>query len=160
MVFADMPTESRAMLRRTPLKQVSAKRAARAALKQKPLKRSTFKRKKAKNAPNKDEKAYHAKVGELHCQLMHKWSAECRDWTTVSHRPGAGMALKSSHYDVAAICRGHHLVGPNSIEAMGIKAWERKYGEHEIYEEMTRKAINGDVDIRSIALTLSGFSLS
>lgn len=116
------------MLRRTPLKSKT------------PLKRTAMKRKPARDRPKAAEKDYHTKVRDLPCMIGDK---ECSGHTTVSHRPGAGMGLKSSHYSVAALCVAHHLRGPNSIEGMGIKAWVVKYGPHQLYEEKTREAIHG-----------------
>jgi len=103
-------------------------------LRRTPLKRTAMKRRPARNRPNAAEKRYHAVVRQLACVLV---SADCRGVTTVSHRPGAGMGLKSGHLQVAALCEGHHLRGPCSLEQMGSKAWQRRYGPHTALEEQT-----------------------
>ena len=105
-----------------------------------PLKRKTpMKRKRARHAPNAEEKAYHARVRQVQCVVG---NSECGGRTTVSHRPGAGVGLKSPHDQVAALCEKHHLHGPTSIEYMGYKAWRSRYGPHEHYEQLTREAVD------------------
>ena len=114
-------------------------------LRRTPLKRSgPIKRKKPRRAPTKVDKelfaAIHAVNNGYWCVVGDSgWSHECKGNTTVSHRPGAGMSLRSAHNRVAAICTAHHLHGPNSIGDMGGNDWQEKYGQHEKYEQLTKK---------------------
>lgn len=73
-------------------------------------------------------KLHMALVATLPCSLYVNWGNECEGRTTVAHKDGAGMALKSSDFETMALCEAHHLFGRHSIAQMGIKAWERKYG--------------------------------
>lgn len=77
---------------------------------------------------SKEGRQHMALVATLPCSLYVNYHNECRGRTTVAHKDGAGMALKSSDFETLALCEGHHLWGPHSITEMGVKAWERKYG--------------------------------
>jgi hypothetical protein len=132
------------MLRRTPLKTKTPLRSKSTLKAKKPMKR-----KPARKAPKADDKnrfaAIHAINNGYWCAVGEcGWADECGGTTTVSHRPGAGTALKSSHDQIAGICTNHHLQGPNSIEKMGIKDWVKKYGPHEDYEKLTAAEIKGE----------------
>lgn len=114
-------------------------------MKRTPLKRKTplksggwIKKKKARHAPTSIEREYFAKVASIPCVIGNH---ECGGRTTVSHRPGAGMGLKAPHNQVASLCEKHHLNGPCSIENMGSKAWQAKYGPHEYWEAVTAERV-------------------
>ena len=70
-------------------------------------------------------------VARLGCVLAGEWGHECRGRTTVQHIQGAeyrGMGQKAPDWMTFPLCEAHHLFGPNSIEHMGRKPWEKKYG--------------------------------
>lgn len=49
------------------------------------------------------------------------------------------MGTKGPVEEGFGLCTGHHLNGPNSIENMGIRTWERKYGSQEEHAEECRR---------------------
>lgn len=84
-------------------------------------------------------KAHMARVAQLSCTVADR---NCRGRTTVHHKQGdKSLNQKASDFETMAICDGHHLHGPFSIEAMGIKAWERKHGQQEHHLEITRRKL-------------------
>lgn len=99
-----------------------------------------------------DGRQYMAYVAEQRCALLYNYGSECSGRTTVAHRDGAGMALRSSDFETFACCEGHHLRGPNSIAQMGVKAWESKYGPQSFYIWQTRYRIRLAHDISHLAL--------
>ena len=84
---------------------------------------------------SKEEKDYHNKVAQLTCMARGCNSTE----VMVHHKTGAGMALRSSHYDVMPLCHYHHQ-GGNFGECVhnGTKTFERKYGSQRAMVRLTK----------------------
>lgn len=85
--------------------------------------------------------AHMARVATFPCVLIGTFKHECRGRTTVQHCQGviwAGMGQKAHDTETFPLCVAHHLQGPNAIENMGSKAWERKYGEQGFWLDVTR----------------------
>lgn len=102
-----------ALQRRTPLKAKTG------------LTRSLMRRKPTRRKPGKVDRAYLALVALLPCAVR---NACCGGRITVHHRSGAGMGLRASDFETIPLCERHHLHGPESIEEMGSKEWERFHG--------------------------------
>lgn len=107
----------------------------------KPLRRSSLKRRPRRRQATPQEEAHKGRVASLPCILSTGWGHECIGRTTVHHKSGAGMGLKSSDFETMPLCEGHHLVSRNSVESMGSKAWERRYGPQSYWLEMTRTVL-------------------
>lgn len=100
-------------------------------------KRSAYHRRVVDSNKTPAAKVRFAAIAKQPCALYVNWGNECNGRTTVAHQDGAGMALKSPYDKTFACCEGHHLLGPNSIAHMGVRAWERKYGPQSKWIEIT-----------------------
>jgi len=83
---------------------------------------------------NKDEKAHIAKVVENGCII-------CQQPAEAHHLTGAGMGLKSSNYEVIALCPRHHRY-EEGIHHIGKQTWELKYGTQQELLEKTRLGLS------------------
>lgn len=106
-----------------------------------PIPKKLTHKRKPSNRGTPAHKTYMEQVAKLHCCLGDRWGYECYGRTTVAHKDGAGMALKSSDYDTFPACVAHHLTGPHSIAEMGAKKWQRKYGPQDFWIAQTRLLI-------------------
>lgn len=92
-------------------------------------------RKKKKKAKTKEEELHLDRVGSLPCCVCGYYEVQ------VHHLTGAGMGLRSSHFDTIPLCHYHH-VGDEGIHIIGKKTWQNKYGYEKEHLEKTRELLN------------------
>lgn len=105
-------------MKRTPIKRKTPLRSKTQLRSHKPIKS------KPKRPRTWQEKGHMERVAQCPCLIGNQ---HCRGRITVHHVSGAGMGLKASDFETLALCEGHHLAGPESIEDMGSRAWERHH---------------------------------
>lgn len=105
------------MLRRSPLKRKTPLKA------KAPMKRGGKRKHEATSA----EKAHMGRVAKYGCIVL-----TCRKPATVHHLTGAGMGLRSKHYETIPLCPYHHQQGPfGRAVHNGTETFEKKYGSQE-----------------------------
>lgn len=66
----------------------------------------------------------------------------CARPAEIHHLTGAGMGIKSSHYDTIPLCPDHHRLGGYGVAIhAGKKGWERAFGLQETHLEAVNARI-------------------
>jgi hypothetical protein len=96
-------------------------------------------------APTKKEKEHWQQVRELGCIIA---DIHCSQKIDIHHPTGAGMGLKSSHFDVIPLCTNHHsaqtpLPFGHAVHK-GTKSFEQNYGTQQSMLEKVRKLLGRD----------------
>lgn len=104
-----------------------------------------------KNPATASEKAHMEKVAALGCVAGAVTEVgRCGRPAEVHHLTGAGMGLRSSHYETIPLCPHHHRTGPfGHAVHNGTRTFEDRYGYQRELLEVTldeiNKKENGDV---------------
>lgn len=85
----------------------------------------------------KAEREHLQRVADLPCVVCFY------EYTEVHHLTGAGMGLRSSHFDTIPLCCNHHR-GKEGIHTIGKKTWEKKYGTQKKHLNMVKCILGVD----------------